>query len=521
MATAATFTTLGALHDLPSNDATLDRLKELARSSLPDGWRDWTLINSIDLDFAVDPVTLNKVRFALPTDGVARAFDPSASGLKEHRFKEIKIRMLSWAFCRGLVFSPSNLSKQIRGSSTSHERMVAAISPLRSNILSREAADSLLSAGSAGTPSRRSSTASEAPPRHDSLEARLVSQESRLATQESRFEAQEARFVAQETRNQNLQNALDGILRALQSRTQMDQETTQALPPAPSLSPSYVSESDAGSEPGDWEAPSMLVESADEVFDTDMSFNLETSTKEMEPSIPLPSPDIEAKGMQCQRLNSKGWDKIPYAEAQKEIQAGGVFSRLKVNPEIEGRSSSEAQALSNMDATLGVITHGLLLQRKLLEEAMRDAFQKIPAAAPVLRESLAAKSASFRKTSDNLLQYVCGKRSDIFLKRRKALETLTRVNPKYLKDIPPAEGFLFDPKLLPDAMKNHKAFRHSVAPQKASRKYFPSATVVQPSPSVSRKRPSETRAPQPPKKRIINAPGGKFPKSSGFPQRRH
>lgn len=152
IATPATFTTLGALHDLPSND------EALARSSLPEGWRNWQLINSIDLDFQVEPSILNKVRFLLPTEGIAKAFEPSATSLKEQPFRNMKVKMLSWAFCLGLVLSPSALSKQIRGSSHNYDIMVSEVSALKNSFLSREAADRLRSGSSPGPSVTRSSS---------------------------------------------------------------------------------------------------------------------------------------------------------------------------------------------------------------------------------------------------------------------------------------------------------------------------------------------------------------------------
>ncbi|KAI5730925.1 hypothetical protein M8J77_002193 [Diaphorina citri] len=119
--------------------------------------------------------------------------------------------------------------------------------------------------------------------------------------------------------------------------------------------------------------PSLFAESEveDVSVEPDFSFAFGPSTKEMEPAIPPPAPEIEALGIECQRLNSSGWSKIPFAEAQKEIQASGVFGRLKANPEIERRPSAKDDILAKMDGTLGCITHGLLLQRKYLEESMK------------------------------------------------------------------------------------------------------------------------------------------------------
>uniref|UniRef100_A0A8D8VLA6 Uncharacterized protein n=1 Tax=Cacopsylla melanoneura TaxID=428564 RepID=A0A8D8VLA6_9HEMI len=323
MATPATFTTLGALHDLPSNDEILDRIKSLARNFLPEGWRNWQLINSIDLDFQVDPSILNKLRFLLPTEGIAKAFDPSAAALKEHPFRDMKVKMLSWAFCRGLVFSPSTLSKQIRGSSQNHDVMGPAVTALKPSLLSREAADRVLSGTSAEPSVRRSSTESS------------------------------VRMEVLEARTQRVENSLTEILTELRKKN--DEEVSSY-----SLSDSEAEES---SSPEDWIAPALWNEEEDVVVEPDLhSFSFDPCTKELEPIVPLPSSEMESLGLSCHRFGSAGWSKIPFLEAQKEIHAGGVFSRLKV-PEIDCRPSAEAELLANMDGTFGVLSHGLLLRR--------------------------------------------------------------------------------------------------------------------------------------------------------------
>lgn len=483
---------MGALHDLPSHDEILDRLKELARNTLPIGWRDWTLINSIDLDFEVDPSILNKLRFVLPTEGIARAFDPSATSLKEHPFRGMKVKMLSWAFCRGLVFCPSSLSMQIRGSSSSHETMMEAISSLKSSLLSREAADLLLSGSSSDIPSQRASSSKDSTTPPGGVEARLS---------------------AQEARTQRIESALEGILKELQKKNQPEQPDHEDLS-------CYSSDSEISSVADEWQAPAMFDDSEGEelIIEPDISFAFEPSIKELEPIVPPPSVGIEAQGIECQRLNSSGWAKIPFAEAQKEIQAGGMFSRLKINPEIEAHPSKEGELLANMDGTLGVLTHALLLQREMLKSAMKEVFKKHSAAAPVLREHLESKDSPFRKVSDCLLQFVCGKRSDVFQKRRKNLEAATKVSPKFLKEIPPSEAFLFEPKLLSDAIKNHplssKGRDRSVSFRFSSKKTSPS------SPPRKRSKVMKMKSFQPAKKRAFEAPKGKFPKSSGSRDKR-
>ncbi|CAH1099484.1 unnamed protein product [Psylliodes chrysocephalus] len=65
--------TLGDLFGQDEEDdenGVLKRLKQLAEESLSDGWKDWQVAISNRED-DIDPQVLNKVRFALPTVGIA------------------------------------------------------------------------------------------------------------------------------------------------------------------------------------------------------------------------------------------------------------------------------------------------------------------------------------------------------------------------------------------------------------------------------------------------------------------
>nr|CAI5832558.1 unnamed protein product [Callosobruchus analis] len=59
------------------DDEVLIRLKRLAAEFLPEGWKDWRADISLN-EPEVDPQLINKIRFALPTVGIALAFDSKA-----------------------------------------------------------------------------------------------------------------------------------------------------------------------------------------------------------------------------------------------------------------------------------------------------------------------------------------------------------------------------------------------------------------------------------------------------------
>ncbi|KAL4720297.1 hypothetical protein ACJJTC_012616 [Scirpophaga incertulas] len=69
----------------------------------------------------VEPQTLNKLRFALPTDQLAKAFVPESKRLSEKGFRDLKLKMLDWAFSRTLITSPPYICNRIRGSAAATE----------------------------------------------------------------------------------------------------------------------------------------------------------------------------------------------------------------------------------------------------------------------------------------------------------------------------------------------------------------------------------------------------------------
>ncbi|XP_045469296.1 uncharacterized protein LOC123676975 [Harmonia axyridis] len=125
----------------------LERLKLLAQENLPEGWTEWKvaqLTKEQVLGNPVDPLVLNKIRFALPTLGVVRAFSPEADHLSEKTYRDIKMSMLEWAFCRALIMSPPFVSNRIRGSAAQSEIFNQAVRDMKPLLISRQEASGQL-----------------------------------------------------------------------------------------------------------------------------------------------------------------------------------------------------------------------------------------------------------------------------------------------------------------------------------------------------------------------------------------
>ncbi|KAJ2937384.1 hypothetical protein O0L34_g16568 [Tuta absoluta] len=119
MATTSAFKTLRQLYDEPSGDEVLARIKIAAASFLPEGWEDWKVCNGVAVE--AEPCILKKLRFCLTAVEIAKAFDPEATCLQERPYRDMKVKMLSWPFCQGLILGPPSLAMKIRGSALHSE----------------------------------------------------------------------------------------------------------------------------------------------------------------------------------------------------------------------------------------------------------------------------------------------------------------------------------------------------------------------------------------------------------------
>ncbi|KAI5733985.1 hypothetical protein M8J77_001063 [Diaphorina citri] len=172
-------------------------------------------------------------------------------------------------------------------------------------------------------------------------------------------------------------------------------------------------------------------------------FSLAPSTREREPSVPDPDPELASQGISCQKLGSPAWNRVRYSESQKALQAGGVFKPLSVPGEIPFPNSSTFENLSRQDSFLGTLSHGLLLQRNALSGAMNTLAEKFPEVREELG-SIFSDDGELKQVSDNLLQYVCGKRAECFEARRRLVEPKDPQLARLVRAIPPSPSCLFE-----------------------------------------------------------------------------
>ncbi|CAG5035090.1 unnamed protein product [Parnassius apollo] len=159
---------------------------------------------------------------------------------------------------------------------------------------------------------------------------------------------------------------------------------------------------------------------------------------EVQPSIPRADHQTEEQRYSCQKMNLNSWNKIKYKDVQKHLHAAPVFSALKVNPQLTslGKLTSHSQkTLARTDTVLGTITYCILKEREQIEAALNEVEKKNPEAVSVLKQSLFAKSDSFKQTSDDLLHYTCTRRSEMFENRRRIFKPRSEFLATKLKDL--------------------------------------------------------------------------------------
>lgn len=444
--------------DDPDDNLILQRVKELACAHLPEGWKEWKFAGLSKRDLlqgVMDPQILNKIRFALPTVSLARAFNPSASTLSEKRYREIKIKLLDWPFSIGLIVSPPAIATRIRGSAAHQEIVLAAIADLRPLMVSRSEACRQM---------QPSVSDAESVDTHSSVSKRR---------KESRLDALERSTAEIRNMLESFLERRDPIGRPLSTSDRVissnDEEDCAS-------SSSFRSNLDASS----WRAPPLQPVVLD-------SWNFAPHTVEQEPSIAPPKPEIEAQGIQCQRLGSQSFNRIRYSEVQKKLQARPVFSALKVNSQIK-HVGQDQEYLVRADTTLGTITHGLLLQREAFSETLRKLLTKHPSIAQEVQREFMDPQSDFRSLSDDLLQYTCGRRAEVIEQRRKAFKPQSDSASSLLEEIPPSATHLFEDGLLTELIKQHDHFfrsasrpiqqaRRTSLPARDSRSQFPSRTA--------------------------------------------
>lgn len=411
----------------PGDNIVLHRVIKLISAHLPCGWKDWNvrIVSKEDLLGAeMDSQVLNKIRFAIPTVGLARAFSPECSSLPEKTYRNIKLKLLEWPLCVGLIIHPMSLAARVRGSAVQNELVIAAIADMKPLLKSREAASRELSAHSDQSEEDVVST----------ISSRSTLGNSKKPTRLDRLEQSQI----------ELKYMMEQFIKSFQ----------------PDEKGSCSSKSDSSSESELDETHPEIYLPVSEPISIEEELGWAPTTRQQEPQMPTPDPLIAEQGIKCQQLGEKAFNQVRYAEAQKKLHASPVFGPLKVNHILTTFASTANQDhLARSDYTLGTITHGLLLQREALTNTLKELSNKHPTTRADIKHLLSADTP-LRSYSDDLLQFVCGKRAEIIEQRRNSLLPRDEYQATLLSAIPPSTSHLFCEKQLAELLKqpSHQTF---------------------------------------------------------------
>ncbi|KAI5639428.1 hypothetical protein NE865_08103 [Phthorimaea operculella] len=444
MALPRAFTTLGELAELdePGEREVLDRLIEVVDLVYPPTWRDWRVVNFSKEDLfglRLEPQTLNKLRFAIPTISIIKSFDPEAVSVSEKRFKTLKLSLLNWSFCRALIMSPRSVASKIHGSSSNLEIFISAIGDIGGDFISREEAESLIS----GKEKRKRPSSQ--------------SSQYKVAKKQRTDSTEDIRILKEQTRA--LQDMMSNLLSRQYQKSHNYGHEGNASGSEEETPFSEVDKENDGRASSLFQAPDMdmaLPGSSNNLFD------FTPCIKEAEPKIMRAPSDLLEQGVLCQKFGTGSWASIRYNEANKKLQATPAFTSLSVNPQLAGKTPNWVpyEQVVKYDQTLGALTHGLLQQRKLLIEVLSVVANEIKSNAlnDAIKKHITGPETDFKKFNDELLQYTCGRRAELIEFRRSLYKPPSKFMNDVLHNVPPSSTHLFEENALSETFKQNGGF---------------------------------------------------------------
>lgn len=423
------------------------KIIEILDDVYPEGWRSWE-VNDVSFEDLfgknISADDENRLRYAIPTVRLAEAF--GCSTLSERKYRHIKRTLLRWPLGRALIYSPFATMKKIHPTDAYND-FANNILTIKNQLISQKDAAILLKNDHPGYPSTPSTSRGDSVPPNADGGSRKRSHSSDVNLEDL----------------MHLQTKMFGeLLMAIKetkhtSRTQYEKSNYYE-----DSEHEERSEPDDESDGNNWEAPEIVEPDIATEREEENFFDFSPATKETEAKIGTADEGLAKQGSHCQRLGESSWQNIRYAEVQKQFQASPVFTSLKTNSNLATVTPNwqTVALLEKMDACLGAITHGLLQQRKQFQEIYNKASLEIKS--HISKNFLATESA-FRRTSDSLLQYTCGKRAEIIQQRRSIYTPANKTFNELLHSIPPSNTHLFSEPQLSDLIKE----------QGGANKFFP------------------------------------------------
>lgn len=472
----------------------------------PDDWREWKVYNysfqelfgSNQIPSAVEV----KLRFAIPTVDMARAFDPESSSLSERGYRAIRSTMLRWPLGRALLYAPHNIMEKIH--EPSYNYFVDTVATLKSKLTKRTEASQELNDDLRGkkrpisdedendqakrfAPTPSSSiehTAIRSTPTQGSdghLLATVLSQQMTLFNTMIKMQSEQndnvKRLLHQRPATSDragshstIQEDLNRSFESHPDSTISEEENSSSKHSKETILRAKIAE-----------AQRQLVELQEsEDSDNEPVFDFMPTVVVQEPKISKADPTALEHGIKCQKFRDAEWRNVRYAETQKLFQATPAFSALKPNNLLAGVAPEwkSTGILERFDLVLGAITNGLLQQRIIFQSLLDSLPTQMKK--KVGKDFIAADS-NFRKTSDSLIQYICGRRAEVIQQRREIYKPQNKALKNILHDIPPSETHLFEEKAFSEAVKEQGGVQKFFPAKK--RQNIPAKSSIRPQPN--------------------------------------
>lgn len=450
-------TTLGMLTEWrppAKEERFFNNIVNLLDEVYPDQWRAWVVNTTTYKDLFGETISSDtecRLRFAIPTVRLAKAHSPENT-LSERRYKKIKRILLTWPLGRALIYTPLAIMAKIHPVQA-YNQFPEAINMIKAELLSRHEASEILKAEGNNTEIASTPSSSRASKRSHSPDApATAAKESKMSDfMEKQNLILEKLCMLAQTTNENV--------RLMINRDDQAHSSCSAQGPlSPSMHSNYSEDEEPSAPEDSWNAPPIITDplgcaNADELEIAEEPLqDFTPGTKETEAKVTKADETYVKQGIDCQRFNSESWQNIRYAEVQKMFQASPAFTALKVNSNLATVTPpwQLVSVLEKIDLCLGAITHGLLQQRRAFQDIYQDAPTSVKA---YISKKFLDSDSSFRKVSDSLLQYTCGKRSEVIQQRRAIYKPQNKIINELLHSIPPSESHLFAEPQLSDLIK--------------------------------------------------------------------
>lgn len=202
----------------------------------------------------------------------------------------------------------------------------------------------------------------------------------------------------------------------------------------------------------------------------EFTFNIETKLKE--PSVPKAPDNLVKMLTDVQHFGNTDWSEVRYADTQKLYNHTPGFVDLESNGEIQQYDT--LTHLTKADKAYAALTFCILKQKEALQENIRNLLTW--AKSETNLENLNSKleelflKGDFHTISTDLLQMVCGHRSEIIQVKRDAIlknvkDPVAKVS---LNKIPPSTTHIFEADAFSSALEKSGGVRKTFWPPKSN-----------------------------------------------------